>query len=366
MTQRSRGIVACFTLTLSCLAVQPAAAAVRIFKLDAVELIKTGKEVAGDKKYEVVRDGFTYYFVSEANKKAFEAEPMKYELQMGGACGRMGPLSGSGNPKLHAVHDGRLYLFASPQCRTSFLKSPEKLIEKDDPPVKGDAAAMKRGRELLELAVKAHGGAETIDAVKTVRQVRTTVVTQGGAEYDYRYTTTIAFPDRIHDEFCWNDNCSWQSVDGARGADWTGSGFDRPLAASQVRSVKRKVNANLLSILKSRAHPGFVVASAGEAKAGDTKVEWIGISLDGMTWFLGVDPRSGKVRTLEYTGRGGERDQMGAVLLTFVDYEISNGVTLPVSWITTFDGKPDKEPTKLSKIEINSNVDSKLFAVDAP
>lgn len=347
------------------IAADPAVAAVRVFKLDAVELIKNGKEVEGNKKHEVVRDGYTYYFASEANKTAFESDPTRYEIQMGGACARMGPLSGSGNPNLFVVHDGRLYLFASPQCRAGFLKSPDKLIPRDDPPVKGDAAAMKRGMELLEMAVKAHGGAAAIDAVKSYRQVRDEVVTQAGAKYDYKYTTTIAFPDRIHDEFCWNDNCSWQTVVGSRGADWTGSGFDRPLAAQQVRAVKCKVNANLLSILKARNRPGLAVARVGDEKIGDAKIERVGASIDGMTWILGVDSQTGRVRTLEYTGRGGERDQIGRVVLTFVDYDTVAGVTVPVSWTTSFEGKPGKAPTRLSKVEINMDIDAKLFAVDS-
>ena len=345
MNARLMAIVSFLALAMICAAATPVIAAVRIFKLDAVELVKNGKEVDGDKKHTVVRDGYTYHFASAENKAAFEADPTRFEVQMGGACARMGPLSGSGNPNLFAVHDGRLYVFASPQCKAGFLKAPEKLIEKDDPSVKGDAAA--------------------IDAAKSYRQIRETVVTQGGAKYDYKYTTTIAFPDRIHDEFCWNDNCSWQTVDGSKGADWTGSGFDRPLAASQVRAVKRKVNVNLLSILKTRGRAGFAAAKVGEEKVGDSKVERVGVSIDGWTWILGVDSVSGRVRTLEYTGRG-ERDMIGNIVLTFVDYETAGGLTLPVSWSTSFDGKPGKEPIKLSKIEINAKIDDKLFAVDEP
>jgi len=346
-------------------AVDPAIAAVRIVKFDAVELLKNGKEVKGDKSHTVERDGFTYRFASAENKKAFETDPTRYEVQMGGACARMGPLSGSANPDLFAVHDGRFYFFASNQCRTAFLGEPEKFIDTDDPPVKADATSIKRGRELLDMAVKAHGGAAAIDAIKTYRQVRETVVTQGGAKYDYKYTTTIAHPDRIRDEFCWNDNCSAQTVVGSRGADWTTSGFDKTLAASQVRAVKRKVAVNLLSILKSRERPGCVVAKVGEGNAGDAKVEQVGVSIDGCTWILGVDPKDGKVRTLEYTGRGGERFVIGKVILTFVDYQPTNGITLPISWTKTFDGKPGKELFKLNTCEVNGKIDDRLFAVEA-
>ncbi len=366
MTTRCKAMTSACVLLLVLAISQPAHAAVRLVKLDAVELVKNNREVEGDEKHVIERDGFTYRFASAENRKVFEADPARYELQMGGACARMGSLSGSANPDLFAVHDGRLYIFASKQCRAAFLAAPEKFIDRDDPPIKADAASTKRGRELLNMALKAHGGAAAIDAVKTYRQIRETVVTQAGAKYDYKYTTTIAYPDRVRDEFCWNDNCSAQTVVGSRGADWTSSGFDKALAAVQVRAVKRKVAANLLSILKARGRGDCIIARVGEDTVGDTKIERVGLSIDGWTWILGIDPHGGRVRTLEYTGRGGDRDVIGRVVLTFVDYQSTDGIMLPTSWTTTFDGKPGKELVTLTKVKVNAAVSEALFNVDAP
>ena len=62
--------------------------------LDPVELGR-GREVPGDPKLGVDRGTHHYVFQNEANKQAFLADPERLGIQWGGACGRMGPGSGS-------------------------------------------------------------------------------------------------------------------------------------------------------------------------------------------------------------------------------------------------------------------------------
>jgi YHS domain-containing protein len=93
----------------------------RVLKIDAVELIDHQREVEGTTEFQHRHGRYLYLFANAANAATFKADPAKYEIQLGGACGRMGALSGEGSPKLFAVHDGRLYIFASEQCKRSFL-----------------------------------------------------------------------------------------------------------------------------------------------------------------------------------------------------------------------------------------------------
>lgn len=338
----------------------------RVFAVDPVELIKAGQEVKGEAQWSVAHAGFTYRFASAGNKAEFERQPARFEIQMGGACGRMGPLSGEGRCDLFAVHEGKLYIFASPQCRAAFLKNPEKLIEVDDPPVWGDEAARQRGRELVELAVKAHGGAEAIDAAKSYRQTTEATSTDSGKEYRNQDTFAIAFPDRIRDESCWNESCAVFVVVGSRGACLTEKGFDRPMAESQVRALQRGANVNLLAILKARRNRDFVAAAVDSASLEGAKIERVAVSFDGMRRVLGIDPATGRVRTLEYRGRGGESNVLGAIVRTYRDYEPTGGITLPVSWTSSFDGgPPNAKPARLGKVEVNVPLDEKLFAADS-
>ena len=87
-------------------------------------------------------------------------------------------------PKIYTVHAGRIYIFASEQCKAGFLKGPDKLLERDDSPPQGDDAAKKRGRELIELAVTAAGGAAKLDRLRTFRQAIEKREESGGKQYD--------------------------------------------------------------------------------------------------------------------------------------------------------------------------------------
>lgn len=74
-----------------------------------------GKATKGSKKITVKHEGVLYRFASETNKKAFLADPGKFEPMYGGWCAwAMSDGKGSKtepNPKSFTVEDGRLYLF---------------------------------------------------------------------------------------------------------------------------------------------------------------------------------------------------------------------------------------------------------------
>ena len=69
--------------------------------IDPVLLIQ-GKEVQGKTDLKVVRDQFEYLFATPETKATFEKTPEKYEIQLGGACARMGG-GVTGNPSDYAV-----------------------------------------------------------------------------------------------------------------------------------------------------------------------------------------------------------------------------------------------------------------------
>ncbi|MEP4195225.1 MAG: YHS domain-containing (seleno)protein [Aliishimia sp.] len=81
--------------------------------VDPVEFIATANPVEGSAAYTAVHDGVAYYFLSEANQKAFEAEPAAFLPQNGGFC-TYGVSVGKkfdGDPEFHAVIDDKLYVF---------------------------------------------------------------------------------------------------------------------------------------------------------------------------------------------------------------------------------------------------------------
>lgn len=91
----------------------PAEPPLGFFPLDPVRLLRDGVAEDGAVEIATVHALWEYRFVSAETRAEFLAAPAKYEIQLGGACARMGALSGTGDPHLHAIHEGRLYLFAS-------------------------------------------------------------------------------------------------------------------------------------------------------------------------------------------------------------------------------------------------------------
>lgn len=85
----------------------------------------SGKAVKGDAKLALKYQGITYHFSTEANKKAFAANPAKYEPQYGGWCAfAMGDYNKKVeiNPETFKIMDGKLYLFYNAYL-TNTLKS---------------------------------------------------------------------------------------------------------------------------------------------------------------------------------------------------------------------------------------------------
>lgn len=98
--------------------------------LDPVRLAK-GEEVQGLASLAVERGGYRYHFASAADRQAFQSDPERYEIQLKGACAFMaghGAPPGSGDPDRFYVHRGRIYIFASENCRDSFKAAPERYL----------------------------------------------------------------------------------------------------------------------------------------------------------------------------------------------------------------------------------------------
>ena len=72
--------------------------------IDAVALLTQGKEITGKPEFKVTRGKFDYLFATAGNKATFEKNPEKYEIQLSGACARMGA-GVTGNPNL-TISDG--------------------------------------------------------------------------------------------------------------------------------------------------------------------------------------------------------------------------------------------------------------------
>lgn len=93
---------------------------------DPVAYHKVGKPVLGVEKFSAEHEGAIYRFSSEANLKAFRADPVKYAPLHGGFCqqGAAGGRKLDGDPTIFRVADGKLAVFSYKAALDGFLKDP--------------------------------------------------------------------------------------------------------------------------------------------------------------------------------------------------------------------------------------------------
>lgn len=114
--------------------------------LDPVALV-AGQELPGDPQLTVEEGDYTYRFASAGNRSRFTAEPGRYRIQ-----NEMCPVSPSSpaRPEHFAVHDGKIYIFATAHCIEEFQADPGGFVGDEDP--LSVAILLYDGVELLDFA----------------------------------------------------------------------------------------------------------------------------------------------------------------------------------------------------------------------
>lgn len=100
----------------------------------AVCILEAGKWVRGSPDHSHEFDGHVFYFPSDAERKKFAADPVRYAPVLGGDClvcyAKMSARV-SGSIKFAATHKGRLYLFPGEGERKMFLADPSAFADAD-------------------------------------------------------------------------------------------------------------------------------------------------------------------------------------------------------------------------------------------
>jgi len=331
------------------------------FVPDPVELLAGGREVPGRADVALERFGITYRFVDEASRERFRAEPARFEVALGGACARMGPLSGLGSAEIWTVHDGRLYFFASQACREGFLKRPEALIERDEAPPATGPAALEQGRRLVERALEALGGAEEVDSVASYRAVVERRSAADPDEVEQRLTRVWRFPDDLAEESVWPEYDStygWLTL----GSETWATGRDvRRAHPSQALAFRRAMDRDLLVLLRSREAPGFVaVALEGGEEAGRA-VDRLALFVHGATTVVSLDAATGAPVALTYRDRG-PSSAFGEVVERLREPRRVGALLLPGAVEATFDGEPYPTRTRgYAALEVDVDVADSLL-----
>lgn len=316
--------------------------------LDPVALV-AGQETPGVESITATFGRFTYRFATEENKNAFLAKPEQHAVQFGGACGKMGPFSGTGSPNRWFIHEKRIYLFASEFCRDAFKTDPEKYIERPNPAPVGTDDEKNRGAKLIETVLEGFGGAKAVDSIKTLHRVERIIYKQGGKETVGSGHATWVFPDsvRIEEDY---GTAYGHVLNGRTGFELYGK-QNWTLEPAMRDDAWRRALREPFVMLRNRAAKGFVAVARGEEK--------VEVSLDGATSMWTVNPKTGRILKAEYKAR---RGTVGDTVIEFSDFKLVNGLVLPHKRTEHFNGKEVVVPEKrLEKLIVNGDVDRTLF-----
>jgi YHS domain-containing protein len=122
---------------------------------DVVAYFTDAQYKQGNSSIKSVYEKISFYFVSEENKRRFDAEPMKYMPQYGGYCanGTAYGIPWGGDADTWRVIDGKLYIFGGAQSRDAFLLESQKNLQLAEKywseEVKGSNAFVQRNKRLL-------------------------------------------------------------------------------------------------------------------------------------------------------------------------------------------------------------------------
>lgn len=299
-------------------------------KIDPVALIDTGKEVEGQAEHWIDREGYRYHFASAANMRKFIGTH-KYDIQLGGGCGKMGSLSGKGSTERFAVSGGKLYLFASDGCRTGFLQNPEARIERDDLAPSGTRQQKQAGIRALDKTVAWMGGRRQLTRISTYDETVKGTYRQGDRTFAMENRKVYTYPDALAHFDLYDTSLISAVAKGKSGHFEMPGGQKEPFYTAQVREMVRIRDHMLVPAMVNGLKTGAVVVDRGDGSF-DMFRGGVGVRI----W---ADSNTGEVSAIESRSRG-PRGDYGALRLTFTGFRSEKAVRVPTGWTATFNGEP--------------------------
>jgi YHS domain-containing protein len=356
------------TLLAAAIASAPASAQAPapVEALDGVDpvLLVQGKEVSGKPELEVVRGHFEYLFSSADTKAAFEREPSKYEIQLNGLCARMGKATG-GSPSDYWVYDGKIYIFGSDECHKAFVANPKKYLPPATVPMPASARAASEGRALIDRAVKATGGAATIDPITTYVETASQIQKRPTGDVPVVLKTMWRFPDVVRLERTMTmpgKTMTSATLMNPAGMWFLAQGHAYPGIEAGRPSMELDFGRQVLPLLHARKASGLQAAALGSAVVEGRKVDRVRVRNGGVDVTLGLDPASGLIQIVSFVDRSTTTGEYGEYTILYSDYRKVGDLTLPFSERALFNGVQDDAVTRtIEAISINPALDRALF-----
>jgi hypothetical protein len=223
-------------------------------------------------------------------------------------------------------------------------------------PASPDAA--KKGRELIDKAVAALGGAAKLDGLTSLVERASVVMKAPQGEMELKVTRTVAPPGRLRQD-AQTPGGSFTVIVTPDAAFAITPRGEQPLPPPMREQANKDMLHTPVLLMRHRSDPAFKAAAAGSGKAGDTAVELVAVQYAAENVTLGIDPATGRVLTVAYRGEG-PTGAPGDIVETLSDFRDVSGLMLAFKSTSTFNGEPGTSSTT-EAITINAPVDAKQF-----
>jgi hypothetical protein len=227
------------------------------------------------------------------------------------------------------------------------------------------AASGQQPRELVERAIKAHGGADRLSRQRLMREQASGVVHAAGTTKDVTSETLIRHPSQFRNARTMRvSGKPWhitQVLDGDRG--WLNeNGVTSQAEERTLAGWREQAHAHYLATLTPllAADKGYELAALDEVKINGRAAQGIKVSCKGhrevRLWF---DRESGLLVRKDFQAREGGKEAVQEEV--FSDFKEFDGLKRPTRVVISFNGVTQAELT-ITDVRFLDRVDDKEFA----
>jgi outer membrane lipoprotein-sorting protein len=228
----------------------------------------------------------------------------------------------------------------------------------------GAALQAQTAEELIEKSLKASGGREKVEAVKSFRMTGKMVVPQG---MEIPLVIEFKEPDKLRSEATIQGMTMIQALNGTEGwmvAPFMGKKDPEKMSAEDAKQAAEQMDSSPMYLMTKYKEKGHTIEYAGKEDIEGTPAYKLKVTKKGGDiLYLYLDSESYlPVKTSGKTTMQGQVVESDTML---GDYKDVGGVLFAHSNETQLKGMPGKMTMTISKIEINPEIDDSRFAMPA-
>lgn len=218
-----------------------------------------------------------------------------------------------------------------------------------------------KGRQLLDLAADAMGGAENFNSITCVERKSTITLSMGGQEFSMNAHTLEAPPDKIHRVINFMGRQMYDIRNGEVG--WKTdqmSGSVTEKTADDIAEDEKQFGRKTLHIFRALDDPYYQPVFDGSGEAAGMAVDWVALvdEDENKICRLGIDSQSRRVVANSYWGSSPMGD--GTLEEVYSEFSEINGVQIPMKTNITMDGR-QISTIQVSEYIINGDLPPNAF-----